>query len=99
TETQVTEDEGIDTGEMPAQSAPVDEHTGSRQRITLFGRRRRASAAAAAAAAAAADQQIDEGSELLAELVRETQSSEGETSPVAGIAEETLDGGSSTDEV
>ncbi|MGN6128052.1 MAG: ATP-binding cassette domain-containing protein [Humibacter sp.] len=94
-----TENEDVDTGEMPAQSAPVDEHTGSRQRITLFGRRRRASqAAAAAAAAAAAEQQAGQGSELLAELVRETESAERRASSLAeptidgeAIAEETVD--------
>jgi ABC-2 type transport system ATP-binding protein len=64
--------EEVDTGPMPAHSAPVDEKTGSRQRITLFGRRRRG--AAAAAGTATADPASDEtGSELLAELVRETQ--------------------------
>jgi ABC-2 type transport system ATP-binding protein len=69
---QKTGDPDVDTGPMPAHSSPVDENTGSRQRITLFGRRRRA-AAASAAAEAADSQTAAEESDLLAELVRETE--------------------------
>jgi ABC-2 type transport system ATP-binding protein len=97
---------------MPTHSAPVDENTGSRQRITLFGRRRTNAAAGVAATVpatrndavppkqddavqakqddpgrTAASTQADalpaeasqpeqvEGSDLLAELVRETEAS------------------------
>ncbi|MGN6205372.1 ATP-binding cassette domain-containing protein [Humibacter sp.] len=70
-----SEHDDVDTGPMPVHSATVDENTGSRQRITLFGRRRRAAAAAAAAAEAEQETQ-DDGSDLLAELVRETEASD-----------------------
>ncbi|QDZ14301.1 hypothetical protein [Humibacter ginsenosidimutans] len=55
----------IDTGPMPAQSSPVDENTGVRQRITLFGRRRNAEPPMV-------EPPVEEGSARLAELVRET---------------------------
>jgi len=64
--------DNVDTGPMPVLSSAVDENTGSRQRITLFGRRRRA--AAAAAAPAETEREVEDGgSDLLAELVRETE--------------------------
>ncbi|GAB3802675.1 hypothetical protein GCM10028798_20370 [Humibacter antri] len=89
-----SEHDVVDTGPMPAQSSTVDENTGSRQRITLFGRRRRA--AAEAAAVAEPETEVD-GSDLLAELVRETESSDSTTRDAYVVGQAgALDGRSET---
>ncbi|MHA7986206.1 ABC transporter ATP-binding protein [Rathayibacter sp. CAU 1779] len=62
----------VDTDPLPEPASRVDENTGSRQRITLFGRRRKA-ALAASAVAIETPADDDQGSDLLAELVRETE--------------------------
>ena len=67
--TAAFEETGSTTAPISLHSGEVDENTGSRQRITLFGRKRKGPPVAPKADTQDA---VDDGSALLADLVRET---------------------------